>query len=52
MYLSIISFIQSVNGAQFLNNTPLFLSFNHVAALSAPAPGIVIVSLTSVYGSL
>ena len=44
--------MQSVNGAQFLNITPLFLSSNRLAALSAPAPVIVIVPFTSMYTSL
>ena len=44
--------MQSVNGAQFLNLTPLFLSSNRFAASSTPAPVIVIVPLTSMYASL
>ena len=39
--------MQSVNGAQFLNITPLFLSYASFTASSTPAPVIVIVSLTS-----
>ena len=41
-----------MNGAQFLNFTPLFLSSNRLAASSAPAPVIVMVPLTSIYASL
>ena len=44
--------MQSVNGAQFLNITPLFLSSNRHAASSFPALVIVIVPLTSIYASL
>ena len=44
--------MQSVNGAQFLDITPLFLPFNRFAASSAPTPVIVIVSLTCMYASL
>ena len=40
-----------VDGAQFLNITPLFLSSAHVAVASSPAPVIVIVPLTSIYES-
>ena len=40
-----------VNGAQFLNITPLFLSSNCLAAASSPAPAIVIVALTNMYAS-
>ena len=39
--------MESVNGAKFLNVTPLFLSSNRFAASSAPTAVIVIVSLTS-----
>ena len=38
-----ISLMQLVNGAQFLNATPLFLSSARLAASSAPVPVIVIV---------
>ena len=44
--------MQSVNGAQFLNITPLFLSYTHLAASSVPAPVIVVVPLTGTYPSL
>ena len=40
--------MQSVNGAKFLNITPLFLSSNRLAASSFPAPVIVTVPLTSI----
>ena len=43
--------MQSVNGAQFLNITHLFLPSNLFAASSAPTPVIVIVPLTSMYVS-
>ena len=42
--------IRLVNGAQFLNVTPLFLSSSCLAEAS-PAPVIVIVPLTSMYAS-
>ena len=41
--------MQSVNGAQFLNITPLFLSNNHLVASSFPAPVTAIVSLKSIF---
>ena len=44
--------MQSVNSAQFLNITPLFLSSDRSAASFAPAPVIFIVPLTSMYASL
>ena len=44
--------MHSVNGAQLLNITPLFISSARFALSSAPAPSIVIVSLTSMYASL
>ena len=40
-----------VNSAQFLNVTPLFLSFARLAAASSPAPVIVTVPLASMYES-
>ena len=40
-----------VNGAQFLNITPLFLSSNRFAASLSHSPVIVIVPLTSMYAS-
>ena len=52
VWVLFISLMQSVNGAQFLNITPLFLSFNPFAASFAPAPVIVTVPLTSMYASL
>ena len=58
MYLALsicvllISLMQLVNGAQFLNATPLSLSSACLAAASAPAPVIVIVPLTRMYASL
>ena len=44
--------MQSVNGAQFLNITPLFPSSNRFAVSSGPAPVIVVVPLTSICASL
>ena len=43
--------MQLVNGAQFLNATPLSLSSTCLAAVSAPAPVIVMVPLTKIYAS-
>ena len=40
-----------VNGAQFLNVTPLFLSSAHLVAASSPAAVIVIVPFTSMHES-
>ena len=45
----LISLIQLVNGAQFLNITTLSLSSACLAAASAPAPVIVIFPLTRIY---
>ena len=50
--LLLISLIQLINGAQFLNITPLFLSSACLAAASFPAPAIVIFPLTRIYASL
>ena len=47
-----ISLMQSVNGAQFLNATPLSLSSACLAAASAPSPAVAIVPLTRIYASL
>ena len=47
-----ISYMQLVNGAQFLNATPLSHSSACLAAASAPCPAIVIVPLTRIYASL
>ena len=47
-----ISLLQLINRAQFLNITPLFISFACLAAASAPAPVIAILLLTSIYASL
>ena len=44
--------MQSVNDAQFLNITPLFVSSNRFAVSFAPAPVIVIIPPTSMYTSL
>ena len=41
-----------VNGAQFLNATPLSLSSASLAAASSPAPLIAIFPLTRMYASL
>ena len=48
----LISLIQLVNGAQFLNIAPLFLSSACLAAASFLAPTIVIFPLTKIYTSL
>ena len=48
----LISLMQLINGAQFLNATPLSLSSAYLAAASAPSPVIVIVPLTRMYASL
>ena len=40
-----------VNGAQFLNITPLFLSYNCFAVSLSPASVIAIVPFTSMYAS-
>ena len=47
--VSLISLIQLINGAQFLNAAALSLSSVYLAATSAPAPVIVIVLI---YASL
>ena len=47
-----ISLMQLINGAQFLNDAPLSLSYACLAAASAPSPAIVIVHLTRIYASL
>ena len=44
----LISLIQLINGAQFLNITLLFLSSACLAAASFPAPAIVIFPLTRI----
>ena len=44
--------MESVNGAHFLNITPLLLSSNRFALSPAPAASVVIVSLTSIYASI
>ena len=48
----LISLIQLINGAQFLNTTPLSLPSACLAAASVPLPLIVIVPLTRIYVSL
>ena len=47
--VSFILLMYLVNGAQFLNITPLFFSSDCFAAAASPAPAIVIVPLTSMY---
>ena len=44
--------MQSINGAQFLIITVLFLSSGCFAASSAPAPVSVVAPLTCMYASL
>ena len=51
MSVLFILLIHLVNGAQFLNNTPLFLSSARLAAASSPPPVIAIVPYTSMYES-
>ena len=51
MSVLFILLMHIVNGAQFLNVTPLFLSSARPAAVSSPAPVIVTVSFTSMYES-
>ena len=47
----LILLMHLVNGAQFLNIMPLFLSSNRFAASSFPAPVIAIIPFTSMYVS-
>ena len=47
-----ISLMQLVNGAQFLNATPLPLSSACLAAALSPAQEIVVFPLTRIYASL
>ena len=51
MSVLFILLMHLVNGAQFLNITPLFLSSNRFVASSFPAPVIVMVPFTSMYAS-
>ena len=51
MSVLFILLMHSVNGAHFLNITPLFLSSNCFAASSSPAPVIIVVFFTSMYAS-
>ena len=51
MSVLFILLMHLVNGAQFLNVTPLSLSSARLAAPSSPAPVIVILPLTSMYAS-
>ena len=51
MSVLFILLMRLVNGAQFLNVTPLSLSPACLAAASSPAPVIVIVPLTIIYES-
>ena len=48
----VISLMQLVNGAQFLNTTPLFFSSACLANKLSPALIIVIFHLTRIYASL
>ena len=52
IWVSYISFIQSVNGVQFLNVVCLFLFPVCFASSSAPAPAIFMVPFTRMYASL
>ena len=47
-----ISLLQLINGVQFLNITPLFISSACIAAESSPAPVIVFLPLTGMHASL
>ena len=47
-----ISLLQLVNGAQFLNIPPLYLSSNLLTAASSFTPVVAILPLTSMYASL
>ena len=51
MSVLFILLMHLVNGAQFLNVTPLSLSSARFAASSSPSPVIVIVPFTSIYAS-
>ena len=51
MSVLFILLMHLVNGAQFLNITPLFLSSNYLAAASSPALVIVTAPLTNMYAS-
>ena len=51
MSVLFILLMHLVNGAQFLNVTPLFLSSVCLAAALSPAPVIVIAHFTSMYES-
>ena len=52
MSVLFILLMHLVNGAQFLNVTPLFFSSAHLAGpSSSPAPAIVIVPFTNMYES-
>ena len=47
----LISLLQLINGAQFLNITTLLLSSTCLASASSSTPVIVILPLTSMYAS-
>ena len=49
--VSFILLMHLVNGARFLNITPLFLSSACLAAAASPARVVVTVTLTSMYAS-
>ena len=51
MSVLFILLMHLVNGAQFLNVTPLFLSLAYLAAASSAAPVTNIVPFTSMYES-
>ena len=51
MSVLFILLMQLVNGAQFLNVTPSFLSSDRLAAASSPVPVTVIAPFTSMYES-
>ena len=52
IWVLLISLIQLMNGAQFLNATPLSLSSACLDPASSPSPVIVIFHLKRIYSSL
>ena len=51
MSVLLILLMDLVNGAKFLNVTPLFLSSNCLSEASTPTPVIVILPLTNMFAS-
>ena len=52
IYVLFISFMQLVNGVQFLNITPSFLSCASIAVVLSSGPVIFILPLANMYASL